>query len=65
MTDIEVLQQIVRELTIRVSLLEDAMEKMQKAKAEARAALLRIAAKRKTIKERKNNARSKKAVRYR
>lgn len=62
MTDAEALQQTIQELAMRVSLLEDAMHEMQRSKAEARAALLRIAAKRKIIKERKNNARSKKPI---
>ena len=70
MTDFEAIQQDIRELITRVSLLEDAVQEIQKSKAEARAALLRIAGKRKilaktTSKKRGNNVRSKKGIRYR
>lgn len=70
MTDFEAIQQDIRELITRVSLLEDAVQEIQKSKAEARAALLRIAGKRKilaktTSKKRGNNVRSKKDLRRR
>ena len=70
MTDFEAIQQDIRELIRRVSLLEDAVQEIQKSKAEARAALLRIAGKRKisaktTSKKRGNNVRSKKDLRRR
>ena len=70
MTDFEAIQQDIRELITRVSLLEDAVQEIQKSKAEARAALLRIAGKRKlpaktASKKRGNNVRSKKDLRRR
>lgn len=61
----EAKEKFLNELAVRVAQVEKDLAAEKKAKLEARAALLRIAAKRKTIKERKNNARSKKAVRYR
>ena len=67
MTDMETVEQDIRELTTRVSLLEDTIQEIQKAKAEARAALLRIAGKRKKTqsKKRGNNVRTKRIVRDR
>jgi len=70
MTDMETVEQDIRELTTRISLLEDTVQEIQKEKAEARAALLRIAAKRKLpvktqSKNRGNNAKPKKLIRDR
>ena len=64
MTDIEAIQQDLRELTLRVALVEDKLDQELKAKAEARAALLRIAAKRNT-KKRGTDAKPKKFIRNR
>jgi hypothetical protein len=63
MTDIEALQQSVKELTERVASVENKLNQEIKAKAEVRATLLRIAAKR-SLKKRGNNDR-KKSVRRR